>query len=153
MNLALVQTGMQLLRRRDESGGCGSLGCFLVLLVIGAVVYFVMKGRRDKTEMLGASKRSMGSGPVQEHVFTCPYSKCPTCGSSGDKMKQQWDGMRKVTWSCGYCGAQAGIQELKDEELPPSARQRLGLDAPSLAPGQGFPRVPQAVVLGVCSRA
>jgi len=54
-------------------------------------------------------------------------------------MRQAWDGMRKVTWTCGYCGAVAGIQELKDEELPPSARQRLGLDGgQGMMPGQPY---------------
>lgn len=139
MNLAMLNTGMLLLRRQDESGGCGSLGCFVVLLGAGAVLYFVMKGRRDKAENLGAAKRAMSSAPIAEHAFACPYAKCPTCAAAGDKMKQQWDGLRKVTWSCGYCGNMAGVQELKDEELPPSARQRLGLDAPpqAMMPGQG----------------
>lgn len=118
------------LRRRSESGGCGSFGCFTVILVIGLVLFLVLRGRRDKPELLGASKRAMGSGPLGDHTFAPPYTKCPTCSASGDKMKQQWDGLRKVTWTCGYCGNVAGVQELKDEELPPSARQRLGLDVP-----------------------
>ena len=140
MNLAVMNAGMNIARRQAESGGCGGLGCFVFLMVVGAVIYFVMKGRRDKPEALGTAKRSMGSGPIAEQRFACPYPKCPTCGASGDKMKQQWDGLRKVTWSCGYCGSLAGVQELKDEELPPSARQRLGLDAPpqGMMPGQGY---------------
>ena len=140
MNFAMMNAGMYLLRRREEGGGCGSLGCFVFLLILGAVIYFIMKGRRDKPEELGAAKRAMGSGPLADHSFACPYTKCPTCGASGEKMKQQWDGLRKVTWSCGYCGSQAGLQELKDEELPPSARQRLGLDAPppAMMGGQGY---------------
>jgi len=125
------------LRRRDESSGGGGMGCFVMLLVIGIVVWLVMRGRRDRQEQLGAAHRPMGSGPVEGFTFANPYPKCPTCGASGDKMKQQYDGLRKVTWSCGYCGGTAGVQELKDEELPPGARQRLGLDAPQgLAPGQ-----------------
>lgn len=112
------------------------MGCFFFLLVVGGILYFVLKGRGDRQEALGASHRPMGSGPLQPVTFACPYPKCPTCGGATDKMKQSWDGMRKVTWNCGYCGNVAGIQELKDEELPASARQRLGLDQPM--GGQGF---------------
>ena len=71
-------------RRRDEGSSSG-LGCFIVLLVIGVVVYFVMKGRRDKGEQLGASHRPMGSGPVEGQSFACPYPKCPSCGAPGDR--------------------------------------------------------------------
>jgi len=116
--------------RRGASGGFGGLGCFFFLIIIGLILYVALRGRRDRPEQLGAAKRAMGSGPVADHVFASPYAKCPMCAASGDKMKQQWDGLRKVTWTCGYCGNVAGVQELKDEELPPSARQRLGLDAP-----------------------
>ncbi len=126
MQAMLLHSNLSMLRRRDESGG-GGMGCFLVLLGIGAVIYFLMKGRRDKAEVLGASKRPMESGSLQAHTFANPYPKCPNCAAAGNGMKQQWDGLRKVTWSCGYCG-NTQIQELKDEELPPSARQRLGLD-------------------------
>ncbi len=115
-------------RSRSSSGG--SLGCFVILLVLGLVLYVLLKGRRDRPELLGAAKRGMGSGSIPDHTFASPYAKCPTCSASGERMKQQWDGLRKVTWTCGYCGNVAGVQELKDEELPPSARQRLGLDAP-----------------------
>ncbi len=100
------------------------------LLNIGAVIYFAMRGKRDNPEQLGASRRALPTGSVEPHTFPCPYPKCPTCGASGDGMKQAWDGLRSVKWSCGYCNAVAGVQALKDEELPPSARQRLGLDAP-----------------------
>ena len=127
------------LGRQRQSGGGGGVGCFVVLLAIGLVLYLVMRGRRDRPEQLGAAKRGMGSGPIADHTFVTPYGKCPTCSASGDKMKQQWDGMRKVTWTCGYCGNLAGVQELKDEELPPSARQRLGLDAPQEGLNQNFP--------------
>ena len=129
--------------RRSQSGSCGGFGCFLFLVFAGLILYLVLKGRRDRPEQLGAAKRAMGSGPLADHVFPSPYVKCPTCAASGDKMKQQWDGLRKVTWTCGYCGNVAGVQELKDEELPPSARQRLGLDAPppgfQQGPAGGFP--------------
>jgi hypothetical protein len=124
--------------RRQSGGGSGAIGCFVVLLIIGTILYFALRGRGDKPEQLGAAKRAMGTGPVVDHTFACPYAKCPMCAASADKMKQQWDGLRKVTWTCGYCGNIAGIQELKDEELPPSARQHLGLDAPPPALQQDF---------------
>lgn len=124
--------------RRTESGssGMGGIGCLLFLLLVGFVIFMVMRGRKDKQEQLGASHRPLGSGPVAPQNFASPYPKCGNCGAPGDKMKSNWDGMRKVTWTCGYCSAQAGVQELKDEELPASARQRLGLDAPGMVPGQ-----------------
>jgi hypothetical protein len=105
----------------------------VILIIIGAVLYFALRGKRDRPEQLGAAHRGLPTGPLEPHVFPCPYPKCPTCGASGDKMKQEWDGLRAVKWTCGYCGAPAGVQALKDEELPPSARRLLGLDAP--APG------------------
>lgn len=121
----------------DGGSGCGgNLGCFVLLLAVGGILYLIFRGKGDRKEILGASKRPMGSGPLQPVTFACPYPKCPTCGGSADKMKQQWDGIRKVTWTCGYCSAVAGVQELKDEELPASARQRLGLDQPAM-PMQG----------------
>jgi hypothetical protein len=103
----------------------------IVLLVIGAVLYFVLRGRQDRPEQLGASRRALPTGPLEPHTFPCPYPKCPACGASGEKMKQEWDGLRSVKWTCGYCSALAGVQTLKDEELPPSARRQLGLDAPA----------------------
>ncbi|BDU68891.1 hypothetical protein GETHOR_09920 [Geothrix oryzae] len=103
---------------------------FWLILIIGVVVFFVLRGKKDRAEQLGASRRALPTAPLEPHVFPCPYPKCPTCGATGDKMKQDWDGLRAVKWTCGYCGAQAGVQTLKDEELPPSARRRLGLDAP-----------------------
>ena len=123
-------------RRTESSGGIGGIGCFVFLLIIGVVVFMIMRGRKDKQEQLGASHRPMGSAPIAPENFVSPYPKCGNCGAPGDKMKSNWDGMRKITWSCGYCSAQAGVQELKDEELPASARQRLGLDAPGMVPGQ-----------------
>jgi hypothetical protein len=136
MHGILFLTIVNMARRPGESGGCGSFGCILAILVIGLVVFLVMKGRKDKPELLGASKRPMNSGPLQPHTFACPFPKCPNCAAASDKMKQQWDGLRKVTWTCGYCG-NVQIQELKDEELPPSARQRLGLDpSAQMMPGQ-----------------
>lgn len=137
------------LRRRDESSGGGGMGCFVAILIAGVVAWLVMRGRRDREEQLGAAHRPMGSGPVEGFTFANPYPKCPTCGASGDKMKQQYDGLRKVTWTCGYCGGTAGVEELKDEELPPGARQRLGLDAPqALAPGQPGYYPPQGGGMG-----
>ena len=138
-----------LLRRMDDSGG-GGMGLFLVLVIIGIVVFLVLRGRRDRQERLGEPIRPMGSGPLQSHTFANPYTRCPACGAAGDKMKQAWDGMRKVTWTCGYCGAVAGVQELKDEELPAGARARLGLDQPQgMVPGQpGYYPPPQGGGMG-----
>ena len=102
-----------------RSGGSGSLGCFAAILVIGLALYFVMRGRQDKPEALGAAKRAMGSGPIAGRIFPCPYDRCPTCSAAAGNMKQQWDGQRKVTWTCGYCGKVAGVQELTDADLPP----------------------------------
>ena len=112
---------------------------FWIILIAGIVLYFVLRGRGDRPEQLGAAHRPLATVPLEAHSFPCPYAKCPACGATGDKMKQDWDGLRSVTWTCNYCGAQAGVQELKDEELPPSARRRLGLDAPmpGAAPVQG----------------
>lgn len=136
MQTLLLADQALLLRRRDEAGGSG-LGCFVVLAIVGIVLFLVLRGRKDREEQLGTAHRPMGSGPVEDAAFATPYSKCPNCGASGDKMKHQYDGLRKVTWTCGYCGSVAGVQELKDEELPAGARQRLGLDAPlGMAPGQ-----------------
>ncbi|MBI4911431.1 MAG: hypothetical protein HY823_01725 [Acidobacteria bacterium] len=151
---AILLHDLALKPRREEGSapGCG-LGCFgmtfLGLLLVGFVIYMFLRGRGDRREQLGASHRPMGSGPAGAPNFASPYPKCPSCGAPGDKMKAAWDGMRKVTWSCGYCAATAGVQELKDEELPASARQRLGLDAPAaMAPGQpGYP--PQGGMGGV----
>jgi len=127
---------LALMRRMDQSSG-GGLGFFLILMIVGVVVFLVLRGRRDKTEVLGTPMRPMTSGPIEGHSFACPYPKCPSCGAAGDNMKHAWDGMRKVTWTCGYCGAVAGVQELKDEELPEAARRRLGLDEPpGMVPGQ-----------------
>ncbi|BDU73812.1 hypothetical protein [Mesoterricola silvestris] len=150
MQTLMLTEQAALLRRRDESSGGGGMGCFVFLLIVGIVVWLVMRGRRDREEQLGAAHRPMGSGPVEGITFACPYPKCPTCGAAGDKMKQQYDGLRKVTWTCGYCGGTAGVQELKDEELPAGARQRLGLDAPQgLAPGQPGYYPPQGGGSGV----
>jgi uncharacterized membrane protein YgcG len=126
-----------LARRMDDSRG-GGMGLFLILVMVGIVAFLVLRGRRDRAEQLGEAARPLPSGPVQGHAFPCPYPRCPACGAAGDKMKQAWDGLRKVTWTCGYCGAVAGIQELKDEDLPPGARHRLGLDPqpPAADPGQ-----------------
>jgi hypothetical protein len=124
----------------DDPQGGGGFGLFVILAIVGIVVFLILRGRRDRAERLGEPIRPMGSGPLQGHTFACPFPKCPSCGAAGDKMKQDWDGMRKVTWTCGYCGSVAGVQELKDEELPPGARRRLGLDqepeSAQMAPGQ-----------------
>ena len=112
---------------------------FWIILIVGIVLFFVLRGKKDRTEQLGASRRALPTGPLEPYTFPCPHPKCPACGASGDKMVQAWDGLRAVKWTCGYCGALAGVQTLKDEELPPSARRRLGMDAPqgsvSMQPG------------------
>lgn len=108
---------------------------FWFILIAGVVLYFVLKGKSDRPQVLGAPKRGMGSGPLEPHTFVCPYAKCSACGAPPDKMRQEWDGLRTVKWTCGYCANLAGTQELRDEELPPSARRRLGLDQPALQPG------------------
>lgn len=145
---ALFLNSAALIRSRDGSAG-GGMGFFIVLLIIGIIVFLVLRGRADRAEALGTPMRAMGSGPVQGQLFSNPYPKCPTCGAGGDKMKQAWDGLRKVTWTCGYCGGVAGVQELKDEELPAGARARLGLDAPQgMAPGQPGYYPPQDGGLG-----
>jgi ribosomal protein S27AE len=125
------------------------MGVFVLVLMAGIVVFLVLRGFRDRRENLGAAGRPMGSGSLEAQTFANPYAKCPACGASGDKMKQHWDGLRKVTWTCGYCGVVAGVQELKDEELPGSARQRLGLDAPQgMMPGQAGYYPPQSSGMG-----
>ena len=127
------------------------MGAFIVILIVVAVIYFAMRGKKDRPEQLGAAKRGMTSGHIQDHSFVSPYAKCPTCGASGDGMKGAYDGLRSVKWTCGYCGAQAGIQELKDEELPAAARRRLGLDpdpASMMVPQQGYGPMSQGPSLG-----
>jgi hypothetical protein len=137
-----------LTRRMDESSG-GGMGLFLVIAIAGIVIFLVLRGRQDREEALGTPVRPMASGPVAGQAFANPYGKCPSCGAAGDKMRQAWDGLRKVTWTCGYCGSVAGVQELKDEELPLGARQRLGLDAPQgMAPGQPGTYPPQGGGMG-----
>ena len=128
------------------------MGAFIVILIVIAVVYFAMKGKKDRPEQLGAAKRGMTSGHIEDHTFVSPYAKCPTCGASGSGMKGAYDGLRTVKWSCGYCGAQAGLQELKDEELPVLARRRLGLDpdpANAMVPQQGYGQSSQGGMGGI----
>lgn len=103
----------------------------VILIIVGLGLYLVLRGRKDAPEQLGAAHRPLPTAPLEPHTFPCPYPKCATCGASGEKMKQEWDGLRSVKWTCNYCGALAGVQTLKDEELPPSARRMLGLDAPN----------------------
>lgn len=127
------------------------MAAFIVILIVLAVIYFAMRGKGDRPEQLGAAKRGMTSGHIQDHTFVSPYAKCPTCGASGDGMKANYDGTRTVKWSCGYCGSQAGIQELKDDELPASTRRRLGLEPDPMAaamPQQGYGPGPQGGGMG-----
>lgn len=111
---------------------------FIWIIIIGVILYFVLRGKGDRAQVAGAPKRAMGQGPIEAVKFVCPYPKCASCGAPGDGMKQEWDGMRAVKWSCGSCGTVAGIQELRDEELPLSARRRLGLDQPPMGQSQGY---------------
>lgn len=127
------------------------MAAFIVILIVLAVIYFAMRGKGDRPEQLGAAKRGMTSGHIQDHAFVSPYAKCPTCGASGDGMKANYDGTRTVKWSCGYCGSQAGIQELKDDELPTATRRRLGLEPDPMAgamPQQGYGPGPQGGGMG-----
>ncbi len=36
----------------------------IILLIIGAVIYFAMRGKRDNPEQLGASRRALPTGSV-----------------------------------------------------------------------------------------
>ena len=96
------------------------------------MLYFVFRGREDRPEALNTAKRALGSGTITDHTVKCPYERCPVCAAAGDNMKQQWDGVRRVTWTCGYCGSVAGVQELTDAELPSAAPRSPGPD------GQGW---------------
>lgn len=126
------------------------MAAFIVILIVLAVIYFAMRGKGDGPEQLGAAKRGMTSGAIPDHAFVSPYAKCPTCGASGEKMKSAYDGARSVKWTCSYCGSAAGVQELKDEELPPATRRRLGLDPDPAAmmPPQGYGPGPQGGGMG-----
>lgn len=124
---------------------------FIWIIVIGVILYFVLRGKGDRAQLAGAPKRAMGQGPIETVKFVCPYPKCASCGAPGDGMKQEWDGMRAVKWSCGSCGTVAGVQELRDEDLPLSARRRLGLDQPPMGQGQGYANDPWAQGGGVGS--
>lgn len=134
MHAILLHDAHLLARRRDEGSGCGALGCFGAIMLLGGVLFLVLRGRRDRPEQLAAAKRPLGSGPMEVKTFTNPFAKCTNCGAAGSKMRQQYDGFRTVTWTCGYCG-HPQVQELQDHELPPQVRQRLGLDP---QPGVGF---------------
>ncbi len=130
--------GEWLLKRRDESGGGASMGCIIFLIIVGIVVFIILKNRGSSPASgplpAPGDRQGGGSGAAMPN-FVNPYDKCPSCGAKGDKMKSTWDGMRKVQWTCGYCGSLAGVQELKDEELPASAKARLGIGQPAGGPG------------------
>lgn len=147
--LDAAQTGALLWKRRDEvgSGGTG-MGCIIFLVIVAIVAFIIMKNRGGSSSSSPLPQPSNtqggGSGAAMPN-FVNPYDKCPSCGAKGDKMKSTWDGMRKVQWTCGYCGSLAGVQELKDEELPASARARLGIGqvpgspgAQGMMPGGGY---------------
>ena len=113
-----------------------SLGLFVTIMAVGAVLYFVLRGRSDLPKAIGEPKRAMSTGRLDAVTFDCPYTKCPVCAGAADKMKQDWDGLRKVRWTCGYCG-NTSDQGLKDDELPLSARIRLGMSPPPNASSHG----------------
>lgn len=136
---ALILQNAHYLARRSDASAAPGCGCLVAIAVIAIVVFLVVKSRRDRQAAVPppiptAPRSADGQGPIGSHTFACPYPKCSNCGAAADKMRQQWDGLRKVTWTCSYCGA-VQVQDLKDEELPPSARQRLGLD-PGADPNQ-----------------
>lgn len=140
--LALILQNSNHMARRGDSNSAPGCGCFVAIAIIGIVIYLVMKSRQDRQvaqQPAPMAPRATGEGPIGSHTFACPFPKCPNCAASAEKMKQQWDGLRKVTWTCGYCGA-VQVQELRDDELPPVARQRMGLD-PMMDPNQ--PSYPQ----------
>ena len=137
--LALIlQNGNRMARRGDSSSAPGC-GCFVAIAIIAIVAFLVKKSLKDRQatqQQSPMAPRSAGEGPISSHTFACPFPKCPNCAASAEKMRQQWDSLRKVTWTCGYCGA-VQVQDLRDDELPPSARQRLGMD-PGANPNQPF---------------
>jgi len=104
----------------------GGFVFFILIMVGGGILYFLLKGRSDRPGAIGAPKRAMSTAPLEAVTFKCPLPRCSVCAGSADKMRQDWDGLRKVTWICGYCGSKS-VQELRDEELPLSARRQLGL--------------------------
>jgi len=121
---------LSILKRRDEAGGGSSMGCIIFLIIVGIVVFIILKNRGSSPStgpMPAPGDRQGGGSGAAMPNFVNPYDKCPNCGAKGDKMKSTWDGMRKVQWTCGYCASLAGVQELKDEELPASAKARLGI--------------------------
>ena len=99
----------------QESGG--GFATFAVIMGLGAVLYFLLRGKGDPPPAVGEPKKAMSTRPVLSNVFPCPYPKCPVCAGAADKMQQDWDGRRTVKWTCGYCG-NTSVQELKDDELP-----------------------------------
>ena len=144
--LDMASTGALLFKRQDEAGGGSSMGCFIFLIIVGIVAFIIMKNRNSAPATgpvpAPGNRQGGGSGAAMPN-FVNPYDKCPSCGAKGDKMKSTWDGMRKVQWTCGYCGTLAGVQELKDEELPASAKARLGIGqtpgAQNMMGGPGYP--------------
>ena len=103
-----------------------NLQFFILVMASGAVAYFLLRGKSGQQKIIGAPKRAMSTEPIKPVVFQCPYIKCPVCGGPSDKMRQEWDGLRKIRWTCGYCG-NINVQELKGDEPPLSARRRLGV--------------------------
>lgn len=100
-----------------ESGIGGAFGTFAFIMGAGGLLYFMMRGKSDPPKAVGEPKKVMSSDPVRSMVFQCPFPKCPICAGASDKMHQDWDGKRKIKWTCGYCG-NSSVQELSDDELP-----------------------------------
>ena len=93
------------------SGLGGSLGTFAFIMGAGAVIYLLLRGKGDPPKAVGEPKRAMSSEPIKTMVFQCPFPKCPVCAGAPDMMRQDWDGQKKITWTCGYCG-NSSVQEL-----------------------------------------
>ncbi|MCL1894167.1 MAG: hypothetical protein FWG02_08040 [Holophagaceae bacterium] len=93
----------------------GTFGTFLLIMGVGAVVYYFLRGKGDPPKAVGEPKKTMSSSPVKSKIFRSPYKRCPICAAPADKMTQDWDGEKKIMWTCGYCG-NASVQVLKDSK-------------------------------------
>jgi hypothetical protein len=94
----------------------GNFTFFILILVGGTILYFLLRGKDNSPKVVGAPKKVMSTESLKPVTFQCPQPKCLVCGGPSDNMRQKWDGYRKVAWTCGYCG-NSWEQELKDEEL------------------------------------
>jgi hypothetical protein len=153
--LILSFQSQALLFRRGGDSGAPGCGCFLALALLAVGFVLIAKARKDLREARAKAPRPADPAVQEGVAFVSPFSRCAACGAGGDKMKATWDGLRKVAWSCTYCGAPAGVQELADEELPPGARQRLGLGGgmggsmgPGMDPGGAVGGLVTGMLLG-----